>query len=174
MKNSAGLKRQTGFTGFPWLSVSLCLLFVLSACQGPTEITSQQIEKFLNEVDAASAKKNPEVLLSHLAPNAVITATLKGGPKGPQLTRYSAKDYAETVRQQLPQLTDYKYQRADTKIRIAPDKRTAQVDLRVVESFALGKATLRINTTQTSLYSLEKGKLWIKSVTSDSEVGPGK
>jgi hypothetical protein len=146
----------------------LCLLPLNSACERkPKVITTQQIEQFLKAVDAASAKKDPQVILDHMAPDALITVKMNG-PNGPQVSRFNGKDYRVKVKSELSVLKEYKYQRSDTKIEIAKDQQKARVSMTLLEFFTVPNGTYRADTKQTSIYVLKDGKLLIQAVESDS------
>ena len=99
---------------------------LLCACQRSASVTRQQIETFLKSVDEASTRRDPKVLLDHLAKNATITIKMNT-PFGPQNAQYTADEYRQRVKDELAALKDYKYQRLETNIEIAPDQKTATI-----------------------------------------------
>jgi len=130
-------------------------------------ITVQQVEKFLKAVDAASAKKDPQVLLDHMAPDALITVKMNG-PNGRQILRFNGKDYEARVKAELAALKDYKYQRSDTRIEISQDQQQARVSMKILELLTAPNGTYRAETTQSTIYVLRDGKLMIQKVDSES------
>jgi hypothetical protein len=148
-------------------AIALLLLVCLAfACERkPSVITPQLVEQFLASVDAASAKRDPNVIIDHMAPDAVISVRMNGAA---QVVRISGKDYKEKVKGELAVLKDYKYQRSDTKIEISKDQQKARVTMRISETMTAPNGTYRAETKQTTIYALKDGKLIIQSVDSDS------
>lgn len=155
-------------------AVWLLLLAALLACwplltgcdSGPKTLTAAQVEDFLKQLDAAALKKDPSVLLEHLAKDATITVKMNT-PVGPQTTHYTAKEYREKVYEELKAVIDFKYQRLDTKIEISTDQKSARVTLKLQEFLTLKTSVLGVQSQQVSIYNLKRGKIVIKSVESE-------
>jgi hypothetical protein len=150
--------------GSAYISCALGLL-LLCGCQRSTPVTQQQIEQFLKAVDAAAARKDPSVLLDHLAKDAVIRVR-SAGAFGPQIKTYTAKEYRASAKEQMALLKDYKYQRQETKIDIAPDKKIATITLKISEVLTIPQGTFHVESVQVSKCCAKDDKLLLNSIDS--------
>jgi hypothetical protein len=149
------------------LAIVLLLPLCIACERKPTAITPQLIDQFLKAVDAGSAKRDPSVLIEHMAPDALITIKMNG-PNGAQIVRLNGKDYQDRVKCELALLRDYKYQRSDTKLEITKDQQKARVSMKLSEMMTAPSGTFRAETKQVCIYVLKNGKLLIQSVDSES------
>ncbi len=172
MKISRETRGYTPTKSAPWLLLPLALLLGgpwLTGCDRPQPITAAQVEEFLKQLDAASQRKDPSLLLDHLDKNATIKVR-RNTPMGPENREYTAKEYKEQAAEQLAALKDYKYQRLDTKVEISTDQKTARVTLNLQEFLTLKNMHVSVLSKQVSLFARKHGKIIIKSVDSEGTV----
>ncbi len=150
------------------LSVVPGVLFLAgSAAAADSKITEQQVSALLKVIDQETVQQDNVGVLSHLAENVVIHLTMPG-PKGPQTVTMNKADYQSNLEQGAQSVSNYQYERKDTRIEISGDGKSARVTDKVYETATIEGKTIHTISRETTVFTKQSGQLLATSI--DSEV----
>lgn len=138
-----------------------------SAAAADSKITEQQVTALLKTIDQEIVQQNNAGVLAHLAENVTIHLTMPG-PKGPQTVTMNKAEYQSNLEQGAQSVSNYQYERKDTRIEISRDGRSARVTDKVYESVTLEGKTIHTVSRESTVFTLQSGQLLATSI--DSEI----
>ena len=130
---------------------------LLSGAACAAGMTEADINHVLGQLDQASNSKNVDGVLKHMAPQVRIQIDMSAvGMQQPMVM--SRAEYASSLRDNWGQAMNYRYQRSNTKIRIAADGQSAQATASVKESMKIQGQPISSVTDETTKFELIKGQ----------------
>ena len=144
------------------------LLPALTAAAQP--MTSAQIEQVIAATDAASMNRDAGTLAGYLSerfekridvPSEEWLASVKIGKQ----------DYLEMINRGWDRVEDYRYQRDDTVIHIAPDGLSGESASTITEVSTVGGKTMTSKVREYARYEFEEGRPVITRIQGHTLVG---
>jgi hypothetical protein len=136
---------------------ALCLLG-FNSCSGGTKITESEVLDLLNKIELAAKNKDAEAVVANMSEKAEIKATVTTAGQT-QTLKYNRDQYREFLKNSFVQLNNYTYSRQNTRVKIAPDGRTAIVTEEISESMTFNGQTIRTLSSEVASLAIEDGKI---------------
>lgn len=149
------------------IAAALFVISLAGSAAAEPKITEQQVSALLKVIDQETAQQDNQAVLTHIADNVVVTLTVPG-PKGPQTITLNKSEYQSNMEQGAQAISNYKYQRGNTKIEISRDGKSARVTDVVYESFTMEGKTVHTVSQETTVFTLIGGQLLATAI--DAEV----
>lgn len=152
---------QSRWAGIGWsLAGCVAALMLTTQAAGQAQITESRVKALLDTLDRAARSLDTTALIAHFSDDIVITLEAPG-PEGPQRFRWNKQEYAKQLDEGYEDIEDYRFERTDTSIRIAPDGRTARVETRMTETIRMRGQRIFAVTRDKAQMELRDGRLVI-------------
>jgi hypothetical protein len=130
-----------------------------------TEITKENVEAIIAELEQGAKKKDVAVITRYLAPDFTYKLETSNRP-----TREANRaQYIEVVKLGMSLTLDYKYLRKSLDITIAPDGQSATAQTEAFEMVTLAQGTVAGNVSSLTTFKLYKGKILLSAVACSIE-----
>jgi hypothetical protein len=130
-----------------------------------TEITRENVEAIVAELEQAAKKKDVAVITGYLAPDFKYKLEASNRP-----TREANRaQYVEIVKLGLEVTLDYTYLRKSLTVTVAPDGQSATAQVEAFEMVTLAQGTLAGNVSSLTTFKIYKGKILISAVAASIE-----
>jgi|GEM_PF-6235978 hypothetical protein len=143
---------------------SLVLMVLLSGFSGVEQVTEEAVHAYLERMERAFNNRDGDAVAVLIAPEARIELeqTTKNGSERMSLSR---EEYRAALHGGLAQLDGYQYVMKNKRIMIAEDAKSADVSVKVVESYS-DKGKRMINETACKYkLVLKRGKITAVLIT---------
>ncbi|MEW6323867.1 MAG: nuclear transport factor 2 family protein [Nitrospirota bacterium] len=145
----------------PWIAAGLAgLLLTAPAASAQSPITEPQVQALLQTLDQAAQSLDTDALMTHFADDAVVTLVVPG-PDGHQTFRWDKEEYARQLDEGYQEIEEYRFERTDTAIQIAPDGRSARVTATMTETIRMRGQRIYAVTQDDARLELRQGRLMV-------------
>ncbi len=134
-------------------------------------LTEFRVEEILREVDRAARSRDVDGVVAPLAPDAVITFMVKT-PAGSQTYTATLRDYRVSLEEAFNAAQDYTYERVDTEIEVAQDRRSATVRSTVRESVTMMGQRVESRTAEVATFEARSDRIVISALMGITQIGP--
>lgn len=122
------------------------------------KITTQDIRKIIDNIMAASKKRNVEGVMKYTAPNFIAESVIQA-PSGPIDLTYNRDDYRQALEQTFSITQSYNVSYKNLKVTIAPDGQSATATYEATESGIVNGTSLSVQATASTTFQIVNGNI---------------
>jgi hypothetical protein len=143
-----------------------------AATQKATTISEGQIHTILEQMQAASNKRDTKTIMKFLAPNATVLMTIEGMGQS-QTMSLTRSQYYQYLQQGFYITENYQGTYADLKIQVMPDRKAAIATYVLNEEVTIKSqpGTIVSSSDATMKFEVVKDKILVTQIKSKSRLG---